>query len=179
MHKPYDAPRETETHSVLASIDLDQIRQIVEEETDTHQGDIKAAVQSSISRIRKLPDYQNYVDYFVHQAIQLMVHTRRHHINVNFRRNSGKYNTVPKTIPGAAVAAVARSVYAYNISGRLLGDILGEELKGISEIELAKASGCAFNAKLCKALIPLVPKGKRVREAVKKARLEKIFSEVK
>ena len=154
----------------------DEVQKIAAEEAQRHPNDIEVAVSASVTRVRRLPMFEELVDHMIRLAVRGIVTDCRHHANVTLRRKAGEYGGPAKVKAGRAVDAVAADYYAYFIAGRTLGNILGKELAEIGEAEAKRAEGYQFNALLCERLASLVPEGKTVKQAVKPGRLRAMFA---
>jgi hypothetical protein len=157
---------------------MEALHAIAAEEAERHEDDIDAAVDAVLKRGRRLPEYPTFADGLIRNSIRHMIHDVRHAMNTAMKKANGQYGGPAIVTAGSATAAVARSVYSYMIAGKSLGSILGEELEKIAADEESRASGHQFNAKLCRALAPLVKPEKTVRECVREARLRKVFEAV-
>lgn len=138
---------------------------------------IEAAVAEAYDAVLALPEWPDFRDALVMNAIRAMVHDVRHNDNVKMRRECGTWTTIPKSTMASIPADVMISVWGYNIAGRTLGTILGEELDQIAQDEAARADGHNFNARLCRKLKSLVPTGKTVKQAVSEAKMRKLFKQ--
>lgn len=150
-----------------------EIWDIVKEAVKRHKGR-KVAFRDAVKRVRKHPAFQSFVVCLVDGAIEDLVDRCRHASNVKMRRAAC---VLPKVVSGnsLAVRAIADNLYLYNIGGNVLGNITKEELQAIAPSERERAAGHVFNARLCEKLIPLVPKGKTVQQAVNKTKLQSVW----
>lgn len=156
----------------------ESVLRIVRKAAEDHPGDIERAVSQAVQEVRKLKDYQNFVDNLVRHCIKEQVHEARHKANVRIKHNAKHYQRTYRTSPssGAAVEGVYRSVYEFRIAGTTLGELRGSDLRGIAENERALAGGHQFRARLCEWLIERkVPDDKKVREVVSEKELVKVF----
>lgn len=154
------------------------LEHIIQEEADKHANSITAAVNSAVCRVKRLADYPDYVDGLVRKAIRGMIHDYRHAEDVAMRKESREFGGEAKVKAGDAVNRVARSLYSYLIGGVTLGVIKGCQLAKIGAEEAMRAGGHDFNARLCKALEPLVSNHKTVRQCVKESKLRQLFVEL-
>lgn len=157
---------------------MEELLKIANEEAARHETDIEAAVIAVLSRASRAKWFPALRDELVVRAVREMIHRTRHDMNVAIRKNAGKYGGAATVVAGEAVGRVCRSLYSYMIAGRTLGVIQGAELGAIADSEDATAEGHRFNAKLCRALMPLVPAEKTVRQCVKESKLKKLFGEL-
>jgi len=142
--------------------------------------DVQKAVDWAVRSGQKRKDFDEFAVRLVRRGWQEVICDLRHSITRQIKYSAGEYGGPAKVVSGASasVARASESVYLMHIAGKTLGEVLKEELKDIAQSERAIGDGHYFNATLCERLAPLVPKGKRVREAVTEKRLWKILQEV-
>lgn len=152
-------------------------KQIIMEAAEAHPDDVDAAVDASLPKLARLPEWEEYKKQLVRSAVSDLIHVYRHRENVEQRKGTGVYGGAAKVTRGRASAAIARekSLYDYFIGGKHLGSVTGEELGAIAEVESAKAATHNFHVRLCSALSRIVPKEKTVREVVTERRLKTIW----
>lgn len=154
---------------------MEVIQKVAAEEADHHPSDIDKAVLATVARVKRMGHYDEFVEELATRAIRGIITDARHTRNVAMRKEMGDYGGPARVIVGEATAAVAMAVYSYRIAGTTLGMILGEQLPEIAAHEAARADGHTFNARLCQALAPKVPKGKMVSESVPEQQIKKLF----
>lgn len=157
---------------------MEELLKIAKEEAAKHDTDIEAAVDATLARASKTKWFAALAKDLIRRAVREFVHDQRHLVNIALRKEHGHYGGPAKVVPGEAVANVCRSLYSYMIAGRTLGVIRGEELGAIADTEAATAEGHMFNAKLARALMPLVSAEKTVRQCVAEKKLRKLFEEL-
>jgi hypothetical protein len=155
---------------------MDELQKIAVEAMAKYPDDIDKAVAYASSRAKSKPWYEGLVNALCLKAIREMIADARHTSNVVMRNSAGRYGGQAKVVPGSAVLKVAASYYNYCIAGQSLGSTLGESLLEIAENEEAKANGHMFNTYLCRALRPMVPDGKVVRDCIPEVKLRKLFT---
>jgi hypothetical protein len=143
-----------------------------------HPEDIEAAVDDAEKRIRKLPDFDDFVNILIREAIRSRVNDCRHGVSRAIRKEMGEYGKPATTVVGEspAVLKVMENLYKYRIAGTVLGSVYGRDLADISENERVTGQGHLFNAYLTARLQPLVPANKRVRDVVPEKKLKVIFA---
>jgi hypothetical protein len=158
-----------------------EVVEITQKAAEKYPRDIDKASENAEKRIRKLPNFGELAADLVRSAIRDLVYDARHNGNTAMKKADGQYGGPGKVTAASSksVNEAARSVYLYFIAGRTLGDLMGEELLAVAESEQAHADGHKFNARLCRTLAPMVPKKKRVQDAIKERKLWSIFQQVK
>ena len=154
---------------------MEELQKIAQEATEKYPDDIDKATAYAIRRAKSKAWFMDCVEKLVSRAIRAMVCDCRHHANVTMRKEAYGYGGSAKVIAGSAVAGVASSYYGYLIAGMSLGTVTGDQLPSIAENESATAVGHEFNARLCRALRPLVPDEKAVRDCVSERKLRTLF----
>ena len=142
--------------------------------------DVRQGVKWANREVRKLPDYDEFIDRLVFGAVEGGVYDSRHKLNTAMRFAAGGYGGPAKVVSGGceAVNRIAVAVYSCRIAGTMLGLLTGKQLPAIAETESAMASGYEFNAALCRRLAKVVPEDKQVRDAVSEKKLRAIFQEI-
>ena len=158
-----------------------EMRRIAEEADSRHPDSIDSATTEAEKAIRALPGFKTFVDDLVHSAVRSLINDSRHVTNVSIKRDVGAYGGPSKVVVGrsTAVQYVNRSVYDLRIAGTALGLLRGSQLGDILESEQRHANGHTMNAEVLKALVPLVPDSKQVREAVTESKLRQIIARVR
>ena len=158
-----------------------ELMEIVNEEVRLHQDSVLVAIERAESRIRKMPNFKDWIESFIHQAIADLVYDCRSKYKHEQKKDAGRYVAAPgvSAQPSKAVSGALQSAYDMLISKTVLGNIYGKELPEIADGEAARADGHMFNARLCRRLIPMVPAEKMVREAGKEQKLRKIIYEIR
>lgn len=154
----------------------DCVDKAVEEHTNTED-----QIACARSRVRGLSIFQDLVQLLVDDAIQEYVYAVRHTQNRKIRRESGYYGQVsrPKGVEQMrAINDAYARYYDFNVSGKRLGDIRGEELERLSSVEVAIADTHQAKAKLFKRLSEIVRPERTVRECVAGPKLQKMFEDV-
>lgn len=154
---------------------MDAVTSIANEEARRHMDSIDDAVAAAYRRVKRLADYEEFVETLVLQALRERIHNCRHGDNVSTKRQ--EFGTPAKVVPGRAVADVcARRVYLdYLIDGRRLGGIRGNELPGLADSYTAKAAGCEFVGRLCRELTRHVAADKLVSQCMTDAQVGRLF----
>ncbi len=159
------------------SVDLTAIREIVSAEAKKHPQSIESATEAAMLRIRKLPQYAEFVESLAERAVREMISVYRHATNVAIKNDEGAYGGPAKVVAGKATAEVMACVYyEYRIGGTILGMVMGKELPGLAELEESKVEGHRFRAMLCRELIAKVPPDKRVKQCLTNRQLGAIFN---
>jgi hypothetical protein len=154
---------------------MEELQSIAQEATTKFPDDIATATAYAIRRAKAKSWFMDCVDELVSRSIRAMICDFRHTANVAMRKEAYGYGGSAKVVAGSAVAEVASSYYGYLIAGMSLGTVTGDQLPAIAESESANAAGHEFNARLCRALRPLVPDEKAVRDCVSERRLRTLF----
>lgn len=151
-----------------------EIREIATQAADRCKA-AQTAVRHAIKNVRAHPAFDTFVDVLVDGAVEELVYQARHVANQKTRTST----SVPKVIVGnsPAVQKVA-DLYLYRIGGNVLGNMTKEQLEAIGPSERERAAGHAFNARLCEALVPLVPKEKTVQQAVTEKKLKEVWDKL-
>lgn len=136
----------------------------------------EAAFRHAVKNVRAHPAFASFVDCLIDGAVQELVYQIRHKLNGPMRATAV---AVPKVVSGnsPALQEIA-DLYLYRIGGNVLGNMTREQLESIAPAEAERASGHMFNCRLCERLIPLVPKGKTVQQAVPVKKLRSVWREV-
>ena len=155
----------------------ENVQKVVEDATARYASDIDRATREAMKRIKKLPEYPQLVEMFLEKAVQEMVYDARHIVNVRTKRQAGVYGGKGKVRVGdsSAVRRVTDSMYNYHIAGTVLGLVIGKDLPTIAESELRIGNGHLHNSRLCYYLSRIVPKDKRVKDAVTEKKLRELF----
>lgn len=152
----------------------------VEAAVKKYPNSIDEAAEAAEIAIRKLSTFEDVVSQLITSAVRDIVYDVRHVNNVKTKRQTGRYDTVPRTnvATSESVQEVYRSVYDYAIAGMTLGSLSGEDLDKVAASETAIAEGHRFNASLCVELRKKVKDGQQVREVFKEEALRRLFAKV-
>ena len=153
------------------------LQAVIRAAAEEHEN-IDDAVDAIQPVVRGLPNFVGELrDLLVTYAIRALLADARHVLNDQMKRAVRNPPPLPKVIPGRskAVQEVCDSLYKYRIAGTFLGNLRGEQLLEIAEAEQKRGEGHLFNSRLCVALDKLVPKKKRVQDAVSERKLNTIF----
>jgi hypothetical protein len=159
----------------------ERVLEIVAESSAKYADDVTKAIDDAERKVRKLPEFPSLVSNMVRGYIQDLVYDARHATKRQMKKEHGQYGGPSKVIVGSSkiVNEVSlSSLYQLPMDGTILGLIFGSDLVGIAEREQSKADGHDFNARLCLRLAPLVPKNKRVQEAVTEKVLKTLYDQV-
>lgn len=140
--------------------------------------DLEAAIATAVQRVRALENFNDLLQEMVFDAVRSLVYASRHKVNVAIKRDCGHF-TAPSRVTAAGRAAVERvyeTVYNYKIGGKEIGMLTRDELLAVGEAEGAKEAGHRFNRLLVTELAKRVKDGKTVRECVKEAALQDLFT---
>jgi hypothetical protein len=168
----------------------DEVVEIVRNAIKNHPSDVPASIHEAEVKIKKLPNYMQFVSTLICDAISNLVQTTRMQSTKAVQQGSSiltkpkkvNQNTgTAKVIPGkgTTVNAVARKQLfdEWFIAGKCLGDVYGREIEGLIEMEEKVFQGhknhYARNTKILTYLQPLVPDDKMVRYAVSAKELTK------
>lgn len=160
-----------------------------------HIPELDALVRSSVMEVtdiaesKKLviaaalahPHWKDWERQLAKWALVKLVDNDLHSINVELKREGGKYGGPSKVdAMGEAVADMAHKTLLDNfrIDGTVLGDILGSQLLPIAKNQRAIGSGYEKKAMLCEALARRVPATKRVRDAVQEIAVRKLYNKI-
>ncbi len=140
-------------------------------------GSLEDIIQSAQEVVRSLPNFGRWQDWLVTQAIRGLVDAERHRVNVSIRKSAGDYGSAPQgRLAGSAAARVMDDCYRFNVGGKYLGDLLGNELGSLAVNERRTASGYIFRAELLERLAEIVPATRTVRDSVNPTKLRKLFA---
>lgn len=151
----------------------DSLRDIVSAAVANHS-DTDPAIEEAYSAFRPAVTDED-IDHLIHAVVQEAVYDRRHVVNCQAKRSTGKYGgrSRLKVASSAAVAAVSRSILDdFSIAGRCVGDLNREDLLSLAEQEDAVAGGHLRNRDLLLWLADRVKGKSRVRDCVKPAQIE-------
>lgn len=163
---------------------MDLPRHVLQAATDAaaaHPTDPDAATDQALKAVRRMPDFNEFVESLVRRAIQDAVYAARHAHNVRVKRQQGVYGPPPAVLPSAAddVARAYESVYSYRIGGTVLGDLTGDQLPVVAAAEIERSKGHQFNAALVEWLRSQGVTGdRRVRDVVAEKKLEQNFRRI-
>lgn len=145
-----------------------------------YPGNLARQKKTAKASIRRLPEYDDYVEGLVDQAVELLVYNCRHISNCAQKRSCGEYGQAARVlVAGSDSVRKAHSMYNYNIAGRTLGMLLGEELDALAETQFAAGNGCHVNARLLWGLAEIVPASKRVMDVVGEGKLNHLLKSAK
>ncbi len=156
----------------------EEVMRVVREANVNHPTSIENATSEALNGVIGLESYKSLVATLVEHAVHDLICDDRHSINTSIKRQSGAYaQVIPKTTVGTsdAVMRAEFSVYSYRIAGTALGEILGKDCSDIAGFERNKKNGHAFNERLMTRLAELVPKNKKVKDAVSERKLKQLF----
>jgi hypothetical protein len=158
------------------------VYEIVNEEAEKNKNDIQKAVESTMKRVRKLPEFPTLADLLFMRAMRELLENVLNKINHDIKKKSGCYGGPAKVVVGNSkiIRQLANEYYDFRMGGRTLGDLYGYELDEIGNKEFSVVRGNLFRAKLCRYLRKknLVPEDKRVREVMGVKKLGEIFKAV-
>ena len=125
-------------------------------------------------------DYPEWISEMVRRELRTQIHECRHRDNTQRKRAAGEYGGPAKVTLGSGVVnRVAReSLLEYSIAGRCLGDLYGKEIIDLAASEEKTAAGSLLNARLLRAIKPLVGDDERVRDAVSESKAKSLFKSV-
>ncbi len=131
-------------------------------------------------KVKALPDYGDFVDNLVDEAIQSLVYDQRHRQNCSIKYTgdtgtSGAAESKVKVGGCKAVADAYADYFSYTVGGKRLADVYGEELADLADAEMVQSQGHAAKAALFRSLADVVRPGKQVKDAVSGARLKRMF----
>lgn len=155
------------------------VRDCVEAECRKNMEDIDGATNRSLACLRKNPEFDSLIESFIWNSVRDLVHDFRHKNNVEIKRQTGQYNTVPKVQPGKSesVQSAYADVFDFCIAGKTLGSMTGAELPIVALNERTSSEGHLRNARICEALAPLVAENQTVRESVTAKKLRQIIDQ--
>lgn len=147
----------------------DSIRDVINQSVDA-EPNAQLCVEKAFVAVQALPDYPLWVGSLVKNAVQEMVFSRRHTLNVRIKNSAAQftksYNTNldgKSAVEEVKIKGILDSMY---FGGRLFGDLRGEEIDPLAQSMLESAKGATFKAKLLLAARKLVPDGFTVREKI-------------
>jgi len=159
----------------------EQVLAIVRKAIEAYPDNISNTAEIAEKDIRKLKDFPKFVDTLVREAIRERIYDMRCQMNKELRGldpNMEKNTAGPsKVVVGDSqtVRRAALSVYHFFIAGRTLGSFFGRELLEVANNERSKSEGHDCNARLIESLVKLIPRNKRVRDAISEAKLRNLF----
>lgn len=154
-----------------------EMQDVIDKCTRKWINNIDQAVSESCKRLRRLPEYNEWVESLVNNAIRGLVHEFRHGISTRIKKQNREYGQKPRTNSGSssAVRRAAESYYDYCIAGKSLGNMLGRELGPAARACLARSNGERFNAHLLFSLEKVVKEDKSVRDCLSNRKLGNLF----
>lgn len=154
---------------------------IVQHAASEHRDNIDQAVDCAAKAWRATEERAEWLEQMELGQLRNLIHDARHQTNVAIRREAGAYAGPAKVgLSTGAANRVAQSILdGYVICGRVLGDILGKELVPFAKIELERAEGYQFNARLCRKLAAVVPDDKTVRQVLSESKIRKLMREAR
>lgn len=157
------------------------VSDIISSSVQNYPTDMKKALEESLERIKRLPNYRSLVEDLIKGHVQTMIYEARHRQNVRIRRETGQYGQPSKVKVGESkeVRDSYMSCYLYFIGGMTLGQMTGDDLVEIALGEKMKAEGHMYNVKLLEAIQPFVKSDQRVQDAIPEKKLKGIFSRVR
>ena len=174
-----------------------EILGIFRKASDDNPDDITAAKKAAKRKLERRPDWPDLVERLVDEALLDKIHQMRHRSNCEIKRalnptlssqadpptpSTPKATTgPPKVVAGRSRIAgkIAQEVNYLNyfVDGRTLGSILGEELPELADQERMMGQEHYAKAALYERLSAIVPKKKRVSQAISNGRLGQLFRE--
>ena len=153
----------------------EKILAIAKSAAEKYPADIGKATRVAVRAIRRLVDYEEFIDVLVEHATMRLVHEFRHTWNTaNKRKFQCPDTKVNVGLSMAVNRAADKSWMQMRIAGTVLGRLKGVELLPLAESEAEKAAGHCFNELLLRALVPLVADDKYVDDVVTTQRLDQI-----
>lgn len=154
---------------------MEELNQKAAEYATKHANSIETAVDRLARWVRGRDWFPKWESELVGAQCRNAIHDARHRHNVATRKdmNGGQ----SKVGISAAIGELSGKLLAYNIGGRTLGVITGEELDELRTSERERAAGHRFNAVLCEKLRPLVQDDKTVAECVSSEQLMKVWKQ--
>jgi hypothetical protein len=143
------------------------------------QNGIARAHEEAKARFWKMKGHEEWVADLVDLALLDLIYERSHHENVARRRAARYYGKGPRVKPGRKVTEkVYRSVYEHRVAGMILGNISGEELPGLIDLERSQVRGHGALLRLYIWLVEVgrVKPGKLVREVVPERKLRAAYA---
>jgi hypothetical protein len=157
----------------------DKLMAIAAEESDKSSDDIQLAIKRTVARFKRIPNWQQALEVLLYKCAQEAVYAHRHMENIRIKKEAGEYGGPAKVTGGGMAAKVAQQCYEIVLAGRVLGDVTGEELDEMIDVEQQMVRGHTANVRLLKSLKPLVKPGQCVRNAVKPAKLLELVQKSK
>lgn len=155
---------------------LNAVKQAVENNPTS----VVDSVEEADRLIEQSPDLEKFLSMVRRQTIETLVYQQRHYFNVKVRKNSKNSYTQPKVniLSSKAIESAYEEVFAYRVGGTILGEITGEQLAPLANMEAQRATGHKFNATLLSWLADRVPATKKVRESISGKELKAVFSKL-
>jgi len=157
------------------------VLQIAERAARRHKSDLEAAGRLATKEVVALPQFAKLGPLLIAYAMRQLVYEARCNGNRALKRENGFHTGHTKVFAGrstSVAAAASKSYLEYNIGSTVLGDLLPNGLREVMMGERAKGNGHLFNARVCEALIEIVPEEKRVREVVSERQLKAIWTRI-
>lgn len=139
------------------------------------------AIKAALASVRAMPEFSTIVDELVLTAVSELVWRERSKVNDRLRNQAGTYGQPAKVVVGNSVAVNSdyESYFLYKIGGNVLGELTGDELGPLAQLERLQADGHMFNSNLLEALSKDVRGGKKVKEVVGERKLRNLFERLK
>ncbi len=159
-----------------------EVQQIAIECDNKYPESLDKAVDTCFAKVKKLPQFEDWLHDFARDAIRHEISDRRHHRNVAMRKKNGAYGGSAKVSAGSKsnTEVILSSVFDYAMAGTRLGDLNFSDLPAISDDQRSRSNGYIFNARLCESLYQLRPKkGDAQVKSLKESKVQSIFNGLK
>lgn len=171
------------------------LNRIAREEARSHASDIEAATDAAVTRLREETWFADFVDDLVRSAVKSAIHDARSRMSHEAKRPSvsygesadaavssearGKvYRPVKSNAPRILRAARRATVMNIATDGKVLGEMTGEELLPSAERDFSRGAGYYRVGLLKKRLAEIVPRRKKVKNAVDEDSAQSLWSEI-
>lgn len=159
-----------------------EVHALAAELARAHPDDVSAAVTEGMRRLRRLPNYDAWVDLLVRHCFRDLVHTVRHRDTVATKNLYGQYGGPAKVrvAESEGLARVNRSLFdTWYIGGTVLGNLEGRDLPFLVNREKEQERGHTVNHRVLLWLQEQkVPADQRVRDAVPEEKLVRAFRRI-
>ena len=155
---------------------------VVSRATEKYSGDIRKASKVAEAAVRKLPEFDVFVNILIRKAIQTLVYEHRHRVTTAVKRQAGQYGPPAKAPVGKSKAvndSYKSILFSIMIGGTSLGMLRGKDLPVLAEEERRSGNGHLANSLLLSRLAPLVKGDSLVKDSVSGRKVEAIWDQAK
>lgn len=152
----------------------EEMTSIIRAAVQKYGDDIPAAVTESLTKIRSLPDFHEWVDSLIRVSVQTLVYATRGSENQRIKESVN--HPLPKVVQGSsqAVKEAYRSVFDISIGSMRLGSLKFADIPRLIASQENVARGFVENHLILKAINGRGRPEQSVEEVISKAEMESI-----